>query len=100
MSELRGSAIRKEDLAQSVYEEIFAMIVKDIGEASAMKVVARLADHFGGQQVYFQSCGSITRAARDRAIKSAHDGSPESLKEIARENQLSMSFVREILKSK
>ncbi|HOY61638.1 MAG: Mor transcription activator family protein [bacterium ADurb.Bin236] len=96
MSALKGIDIRVEDLTET-YREVFDLLVEDLGENAVLTVIARLAEHYGGQQVYFQSQSSLTRAARDRAIKASHTGDPDQLRSIAREKQLSLPHIRRIL---
>ncbi len=90
--------LRKEDLPEGgTYREVFDIVEPIAGESEALRIVAALAEYYGGQQVYFPKRETLMRAARDRAIRAGFDGDPGTLREIARGHKLSLSFTREIV---
>lgn len=77
------------------YREVFdALSAAGIAEDEALRAVSALAEHFSGQQVYFQKKEQLFRRIRNRRIREEFTGG--NVREIARKHQLTMSFVREV----
>ncbi len=88
--------LRVEDLPQA-YREVFDIMSPVAGESAALEIVARLADEYGGMNIYLPKKEKLYRGARDRRIRARFTGG--NLREIAKEEQLTLQFVREIATS-
>jgi Mor family transcriptional regulator len=89
--------LRIEDLP-AAYREVFDIISPVAGEAAALEIIGRIADELGGMTIYLPKKEKLNKAARDRRIKKNFNGA--NLREIAKEENLTLSSVRGIATTK